>query len=197
MQLDDASQDLIFRKARSINAWLDKPVPDSLVREVYELLKWGPTSTNSSPARILVLRTPEAKARLRGALIPQNVDKTMTAPVVAIVGNDTRFYEHIPKLFAHNPAAKAWFEGEANRPMAEGTAARNGTLQGAYLMVAARALGLDCGPISGFDNAKVDAEFFPGGRIRSNFICNLGYADPSKIMPRNPRLSFDEACTLL
>lgn len=197
MQLDDASQDLIFRKARSINAWLDKPVPDSLVREVYELMKWGPTSTNSSPARILFLRTPEAKARLKGALIPQNVDKTMSAPVVAIIGNDTRFYEHIPKLFAHNPGAKAWFEGEANRPIAEITASRNGTLQGAYLMVAARALGLDCGPISGFDNAKVDAEFFPGGRIRSNFICNLGYADPAKIMPRNPRLSFDEACTLL
>ena len=197
MTLNDESLDLIFRKARSINVWLDQAVPDDTLRALYDLMKWGPTTANTSPARLLFLRSRESKVRLKPFLIPQNVDKTMTAPVVAILGYDTLFYEHVPKLFAHNPGAKAWFEGEDKKAFVETTALRNSAIQGGYLIVAARSLGLDCGPMSGFDNAGVDAAFFPGGRVKVNFICNLGHADTAKIMPRNPRLSFDEACKLL
>ncbi len=197
MSLDAAALDQIFRKARSINAWLEKPVTDDQIRAIYELMKWGPTSANSSPARILFLRTQAAKERLRPALSAQNTEKTMSAPVAAIIANDSRFYDNLPKLFPHNLTAKSWFEGDEKKDVAAITAMRNATLQGAYLIIAARALGLDCGPMSGFDNAAVDKTFFPDGRLKSNFICNIGYADPAKIMPRNPRLAFEEACQLL
>jgi 3-hydroxypropanoate dehydrogenase len=187
--------DILFRKARTHNAWLPQPVSDDLLRQIYDLMKWGPTSANSSPARILYLRTPQAKERLRPALSPLNVDKTMQAPVTAILAYDLKFYEHLPKLFPNKPNMREMF---SNSPeLAQTGAFRNGTLQGGYFILAARALGLDCGPMSGFDNAKVDAEFFPSSSVKSNFLCNLGYGDPSKLFPRNPRLDFDEACQLL
>jgi 3-hydroxypropanoate dehydrogenase len=194
-KLDDEALDILFRKARTHIFWQDKPVSDDLLRQVYDLMKWGPTSANCSPARILFLRTPEAKERLRHALSPTNVDKTMQAPVTAIIAHDLKFYENLPRLFPNNPAARDWFSG--NQQLAEVTAFRNGTLQGGYFILAARAVGLDCGAMSGFDNAKVDAEFFSGTSVKSNFLCNLGYGDASKLFPRNPRLEFDEACTLL
>jgi 3-hydroxypropanoate dehydrogenase len=194
--LDDAALDLIFRQARTQNGWLDTPVSDGELRAIYDILRTGPTSANSCPARFVFLRTPEAKARLLPALAPGNVDKTKAAPVTAIIGYDTRFYELMAtKLFAHRPEMAQNF---ANNPeFAQITAFRNGTLQGAYFMIAARAVGLDVGGMSGFDNAKVDAEFFPDGRIKSNFLCNVGHGDPSKVMAKLPRLDFEEACTLL
>jgi 3-hydroxypropanoate dehydrogenase len=186
--------DIFFRNARTHITWLDKPVSDDLLRQIYDLMKWGPTSANCSPARILFLRTREAKERLRPVLSPNNVDKTMQAPVTAIIAYDLSFYEQLPRLFPNNPAARGWF---ANSPqLAETTAFRNASLQGGYFILASRSLGLDCGPMSGFDNAKVDQEFFPP-TVKSNFLCNLGYGDPSKLFPRNPRLDFDEACKLL
>ena len=192
--LNDEALDILFRNARTHISWLDKAVSDHQLRQIYDLMKWGPTSANCSPGRILFLRTREAKERLRPALSPNNVDKTMAAPVTAIIGYDLKFYEHLPRLFPNNPAARGWF---ADSPaLAETTAFRNGSLQGGYFILAARAQGLDCGPMSGFDNAKVDAEFFPP-TVKSNFLCNLGYGDHSKIFPRNPRLEFDEACKLL
>lgn len=190
---DDKSLDIIFRNARTHNGWQDKPVSDDTLRALYELMKWGPTSANCSPARILFLKTREAKERLRPALSAGNMEKTMAAPVTAVVGYDLQFYELLPRLFPHNPDAKNWFSGKA----AEITAFRNGSLQGGYLIVAARAVGLDTGPMSGFDNAKLDAEFWPDGRVKSNFLCNLGYGDPSKLFSRSPRLDFDEACSIL
>lgn len=193
--LDDRALDVIFRKARTHNAWLHKPVSDDALRQVYELMKWGPTSANCSPARILFIRTPEAKQRLKPALSAGNRDKTMAAPVTAILGYDLEFHDMLPRLFPHDQSARSWFAGKPE--VIQATAFRNGTLQGAYLMIAARACGLDCGPMSGFDNAKVDAEFFPGGRVRSNFLCNLGYGDAKGLFRRSPRLTFDEACTLL
>jgi 3-hydroxypropanoate dehydrogenase len=195
--LDDKALDLLFRNARSQNGWLDKPVSDDQLRAIYDVMKWGPTSANSSPARIVWVRTPEGKARLRPALSEGNTEKTMTAPVVAIVAYDTQFYELLPRLFPHNPEAITWFKGPGTEAAAAATAFRNGTLQGAYLIMAARALGLECGPMSGFDNAKVDAAFFPDGRYKSNFLCGIGYGDHSKIFPRSPRLPFEEACTLM
>ena len=189
--------DILFRKARTHNGWLDKPVADDALRQLYDLMKWGPTSANSSPARILFLRSPEAKQRLLPALSPNNADKTMAAPVTAIIGYDTKFYDHLPRLFPHNQEARSWF---ANSPQfAETSAFRNGTLQGGYFILAARSVGLDCGPMSGFDNAKVDAEFFTGplASVKSNFLCNLGHGDPSKLLPRSPRFDFDEVCHLL
>jgi 3-hydroxypropanoate dehydrogenase len=194
-KLDEAGLDLLFRKARTQNGWLDTPVSDDQLRAVYDIMRLGPTSANSCPARFLFLRTPEAKARLLPALNPGNVEKTKAAPVTAIIGYDTRFYELLPKLFPHRPDMKDPFA--KNPQLAETTAFRNGTLQGAYFMIAARALGLDVGGMSGFNNAQVDAEFFPDGRVKSNFLCNVGYGDPSKLLPRLPRLDFDEACTLL
>jgi 3-hydroxypropanoate dehydrogenase len=158
-------------------------------------LRFGPTSANCSPARFLFLVTPAAKERLRPHLSAGNTEKTMTAPVTAVVGYDLFFYEKLVQLFPHNLEARSWFEGK--EALIQATAARNGSLQGAYLIIAARALGLDCGPMSGFDNAGVDAEFFPDGRIKSNFLCNLGYADHSLLPPRNPRLEFEQACRLL
>ena len=207
--LTDEALDVLFRKARTYSAWQDRPVSDETLRQLYEVMKWGPTSANSNPARILFLRTPEAKARLRPALAPGNVEKVMTAPVTAIVAYDLQFHGKLPRLFPHNPAMRDRF---AQAPeLVEVTARRNSSLQGAYLIIAARALGLDCGPLSGFDNAKVDEEFFdagspcadceqeciPAGHVKSNFICNLGYGDAATLHPRLPRLAFDEACTLL
>jgi 3-hydroxypropanoate dehydrogenase len=195
MPLDGPALNLLFHEARTHNAWLDKPVSDHELHKLYDVLKFAPTSGNSSPARFLFLRSKEAKQRLAPALMPANLEKTMTAPVVAIVAHDLHFYEHLPKLFPHNPGFKDIFVNSP--PLADVTAFRNGTLQGAYLILAARAVGLDCGPMSGFDNAKVDAEFFAGTDTKSNFLCNLGYGDASKLFPRSPRLTFDEACKIL
>jgi len=207
--LSDEALDQIFRQARTHRSWLDKPVSDETLHQLYNLMKWGPTSANTSPARILFLRTPEAKQKLAPALSPGNVEKTMQAPVTAIIGYDLRFYEKLPKLAPHSPKMRDSFAGDPQ--LTEITAKRNSSLQGAYLIIAARALGLDCGPMSGFDNAKVDHEFFGAGReergldqeffpvthVRSNFLCNIGYGDPAKLLPRSPRLDFDEACVLL
>ena len=195
--LNDQAFDTLFRTARSQNGWQDRPVSDEQLRAVYDLMKWGPTSANCSPARIVFLRTREAKERLVPALSASNVEKVRTAPVVAIVAHDLKFYDLIPRLFPHNPGARDWFAGDANLAAAQITAMRNGTLQGAYLMIAARALGLDCGPMSGIDTAKIDAEFFAGTTVRTNFITGIGYGDHAKIFNRSPRLSFEEACTLL
>jgi 3-hydroxypropanoate dehydrogenase len=195
-KLDQAALDQLFLAARTQNGWLPNPVTDDQLREIYAIMRMGPTSANTCPARILFLRTPEAKARLLPALSAGNVDKTKQAPVTAIIGYDTRFYAWMPKkLFAHRPEMADNYA--RNTALAQITAFRNGTLQGAYFMLAARAVGLDVGGMSGFDNAKVDLEFFPDGRVKSNFLCNLGHGDPSKIMPRLPRLDFDEACTLV
>ncbi len=186
--------DQLFLKARTHNAWLDKPVPDDLLKQIVEIMKWGPTSANQSPARIIFVKSPEAKARLKPYLQAGNVEKTMKAPVCAIIGHDLDFYEHLPKLFPHTDA-KSWFVG--NEPLIETSAFRNGTLQGGYFILAARALGLDCGPMSGFDNEGVDREFFAGTRIKSNFLCNLGYGDPAALFPRSPRFSFDEMAKII
>jgi 3-hydroxypropanoate dehydrogenase len=208
-RLDDAALDLIFRNARTHSAWLDKPVSDETLRAIYDILKWGPTSANTSPARFIFLRSKAAKERLRPCLAPGNVEKTMTAPVTTIIAYDLKFYEKLPKLFPHSPAMRGNFE--KNPQLVEVTARRNSSLQGAYLMIAARAVGLDCGPMSGFDNAKLDEEFFgagkecegcdqeffPEGHVKSNFLCNLGYGDSAKLYPRNPRLDFNEACDIL
>ena len=188
------SLDQLFREARTHWVWRPEPVPIGLLKEVYELARFGPTSANSSPARFVFITTPGAKARLLPALSPGNVEKTQTAPVNVIVAWDTEFYEKLPQLF---PARDMRSVFAANPALIHETAFRNGTLQGAYLMMAARALGLDCGPMSGFDQQKVNAEFFPDGKWKANFLCNLGYGDPSKLFPRNPRLSFDEACRAL
>jgi 3-hydroxypropanoate dehydrogenase len=193
--LSSEAMDTLFREARTHNVWLPQPVSDQVLRQIYDLMKWGPTSANSSPARIVFLRTKEAKERLRPALMPLNVDKTLQAPVTAILAYDLKFFEHLPKLFPMKPDMKNMFSGSAE--LAQITAFRNGTLQGGYFILAARALGLDCGPMSGFDNAKVDAEFFPSSSVKSNFLCNLGYGDHSKLFPRSPRLDFEEACQLL
>lgn len=193
--LDNQAKDVIFRAARTHNAF-SGTVSDSQLRELYELMKWGPTTMNTQPMRIVFVRSQQAKDKLRPALSPGNLDKTMAAPVTAIIAYDPRFYEHLPKTFSHRPDAIKGFQGDDKLAANERTAFRNGTLQGAYFIIAARALGLDCGPMSGFDNAKVDAAFFPDGRCKSNFLCNLGRGDPSKIFPRNPRLTFEEACRI-
>jgi 3-hydroxypropanoate dehydrogenase len=195
--LDAVGRDLLFRAARTYSAWLDRPVDDAKLVELYDLLNWGPTSANGLPLRVLFLKSREAKERLRPALSPGNVDKTMAAPVTAILAYDTRFYEFLPETFPHEPEAVSWFTGPGKERVAEETAFRNSSLQGGYFILAARAVGLDCGPMSGFDRAKVDAEFFPDGRWRSNFLCNLGYGDPSKLPPRNPRLPFETVCRIL
>ena len=200
---------LLFREARTHNGWLDRPIADETLQQLYEIMKWGPTSANGCPGRFLFLRTQSAKGKLLPALAPGNVEKTMAAPVTVIIAYDLKFYEKLPKLFPHNAGMRDHFA--ANPQLIEVTARRNASLQGAYLMLAARALGLDCGPMSGFDNAKLDEafcdlgrecqgadqEFFPEGHWKSNFLCNLGYGDPSKLLPRSPRLEFNEACKLL
>jgi nitroreductase len=192
---DDASLDLLFRQARTQNGWDGRPVSDAELREIYELMKWGPTSANCSPLRILFLKTPQAKARLLPAMSGGNQDKTRTAPVTAILAYDTEFYEKLPTLFPHAPDARSWFAG--NAASIEATAFRNSSLQGAYFILAARAVGLDTGPMSGFDVNKVNAEFFPDGKFKVNFICNLGHGDSAKLFGRSPRLSFDEVCKIL
>ena len=191
--LDDKAIDQLFREARSYNGWQAKTVNEATLRQLYEVLKMGPTSANGTPARFVFVKSPAAKARLRPCLAPGNVEKTMAAPVTVIVGYDTEFYEELPRLFPHADA-RPWFVG--NPELIQSTAFRNSSLQGGYLILAARALGLDCGPMSGFDNEKVDAEFFPDGRIESNFLVNLGYGDPSTLFPRGPRLASEEACQI-
>lgn len=192
--LTDETLGQIFLEARTHTAWLDQPVTDEQLRTIYDLMKWGPTSANSSPARFVFIRSQEAKERLRPTLAAGNVDKTMAAPVTVIVAYDLHFYEHLPRLF-NKPVMRDLFA--SNEQLALETARRNSSLQGAYFIVAARALGLDCGPMSGFDNAKLDEEFFAGSAVKSNFLCNLGYGDPSKLFPRNPRFDFDEVCKVL
>lgn len=192
--LTDQGFDLVFRQARTANGWLDKPVGDDVLMKIYDDMKWGPTSANSSPLRIVFLKTQHGKERLKPFLMEGNVPKVMTAPVTAILAYDTQFYDHLPKLFPHADA-RSWFKG--NDALINETAMRNSSLQGAYFMISARAHGLDCGPMSGFDQAKTNAEFFPEGRFKTNFICALGYGDPAKLFPRSPRLGFDEACQIV
>jgi 3-hydroxypropanoate dehydrogenase len=192
--LPQAAIDQLFLEAHTCNAWQDKPVADELLQRLYDALRMAPTSMNCSPARIVFVKTPAAKAKLDSALMEGNRAKSMAAPVTAIIAYDTRFFEQLPTLFPPMPQARDMFAG--NAVLAETTAFRNGTLQGAYLILAARALGLDCGPMSGFDNAKVDELFFAGTGVKSNFLCNLGYGDEKGIYPRNARLSFAEACRI-
>ncbi|KJH67079.1 malonic semialdehyde reductase [Chromobacterium violaceum] len=192
--LSHATLEQLFLNARTHSHWQPRPVSDELLHQLHELLKQAPTSANCSPARFVFVKSEVAKAKLKPCLAAGNVDKTMAAPVCVIVAHDTRFYEHLPQLFPHADA-KSWFEG--NQPLIDTTAFRNGTLQGAYLILAARSLGLDCGPMSGFDNAAVDAAFFPDGRVKSNFLINLGYGEADKLFPRSPRFGFDEACQIL
>jgi 3-hydroxypropanoate dehydrogenase len=193
VSLDSAALDALFRTARTQNKWFDQPVSDELLHELYELVKFGPTSANCSPARFVFVRTPEGKEKLRPALSSGNLEKTMKAPVTVIVGEDTLFYDKLPQLFPHADA-RSWFTSSPE--MAAQTAFRNATLQGGYLILAARALGLDAGPMSGFKPDIVDAAFFAGTSVKSNFLVNLGHGDPSGVFARSPRLSFDEACAL-
>jgi 3-hydroxypropanoate dehydrogenase len=188
---DSATLDLLFYKARTQNHWTDKPVNVAQLEEIWNLTRMGPTSANCSPARLVFVTSPQARKKLKPTLMEGNVDKVMAAPVTAIIGQDMEFYEHLPQLFPHTDA-KSWFAG--NDDLIFTTAFRNATLQGAYFMVAARALGLDCGPMSGFDNAQVDEIFFTGTKIKSNFICSIGYGSGEGLHPRGPRLEFDQAC---
>jgi 3-hydroxypropanoate dehydrogenase len=191
--IPDESLDQLFRTARTQNKWMDTPVSDTLLRAVYDLMRMCPTSANCSPARLVFVTSKEGKAKLKALVSAGNASKVETAPVTVIIGHDMAFYERLPQLFPHTDA-KSWFVG--NPQLIETTAFRNSTLQGAYLMLAARAVGLDCGPMSGFDNDGVDKTFFAGTTIKSNFICGLGHGDPSGVFPRSPRLSFDEACQI-
>lgn len=192
--ISDDALDQLFRAARTQNKWQDKPVSQTLLHALYDLMRMGPTSANCSPARIVFVTSLEGRERLKPFVAPNNVPKVMTAPVVAIIGHDLEFHEKLPTLFPHADA-RSWFAG--NEKLIQTTAFRNGTLQGAYLMMAARAVGLDCGPMSGFDNEGVDRVFFANSPVKSNFICGLGYGDPSGVFPRSPRLSFDEACQVV
>ena len=208
-KLEDAALNTLFRDARTYSKWQPKPVSDQTLHDLYDLLKWGPTSANAGPARFAFIRSKEAKERLRPALAPLNVEKTMTAPVTVLVAYDLRFYEQLIKLFPQKPGMAKLFESSPE--MVEVTAKRNSSLQGAYMIMAARSLGLDCGPMSGFDQLKVDEEFFAAGKpcfgcdqeffseghVKTNFICNIGYGDPSSLFPRLPRLAFSDACSLL
>ncbi|MGH8765687.1 MAG: malonic semialdehyde reductase [Burkholderiales bacterium] len=193
--LDDKALDVLFRQARTHNAFSGE-VSDAQLRQLYELMKWGPTTLNTQPGRIVFVKSKAAKEKLRPALSPGNLDKTMAAPATAIIAYDLQFYENLPKTFPSRPDAIKGFQGEEKKVGNEKVALRNSSLQGAYFIIAARALGLDTGPMSGFDNAKVDAAFFPEGRLKSNFLVNLGKGDASKIFPRNPRLSFEDACRI-
>jgi len=192
--LNDAGWDLLFRNARTRNGWQDRPVPAETLKQLFDLLKWAPTAFNCQPARFIFVQSPEAKERLKPHLMSSNAAKSMKAPVCVIVAYDSKFYDHLPK---HFPAydAKPMFEGNAE--LAEITAKRNGTLQGGYLILAARSLGLDCGPMSGFNQQTLDADFFPDGRFKSNFLVNIGYGTDENLFPRNPRFEFDEACQIL
>jgi 3-hydroxypropanoate dehydrogenase len=193
--LDADALDLLFRNARTHNAWQDRDVSDALLREVYDLYKWGATSMNTSPARIVFVKSKAAKEKLEPCLMEGNRAKTMQAPVCAIIGQDLEFYEKLPVLFPPNPKASEMFRD--NKGLTETTAFRNSSLQGAYLMIAARALGLDCGPMSGFKPSAVDEAFFTGTAIKSNFICNLGYGDVDGLYERGPRLPFEDACSIV
>lgn len=192
--INDEALDLLFRDARTHNDWEARSVSRALMQAVYDLTKFGPTSANCSPARFVFIASAEAKARLKPCLSPGNLEKTMLAPVTVIIGHDMAFYEKLPDLFPHTDA-KSWFVG--NEELIAETAFRNGTLQGGYFILAARALGLNCGPMSGFDKAAVDAAFFAGTAVKSNFLCNIGYGTDENLFPRSPRLPFDEACEIL
>lgn len=195
--LNDEALDVLFRSARTHSAWLKRDVSDDLLRRTFELTVLAPTSANTLPLRIVFVKSPEAKQRIKPALAPGNVDKTMSAPVCAVMATDYRFHEFVPRLFPHNPKFGEGFTQPGKEEFAKTHAFRNATLQAGYFILAARALGLDCGPMSGFDNAKVDAEFFPDGRCKSNFLVNLGYGDPAALRPRLPRLGFDDACRIV
>jgi len=189
-----ATQEQLFTQARTHNGWLDTPVSETQLRQLYDVMKWGPTSANCSPARIVFVRSAQARERLAGCMAAGNVAKTQAAPVTAIIGMDMAFYEKLPVLFPHTDA-KAWFVG--NPSLIDATAFRNSSLQGGYFIIAARSLGLDCGPMSGFDAGKVDEAFFKDTSVKVNFVCSLGYGDPARLHPRSPRLAFDEACQVL
>ncbi len=193
--LESDALDIIFREARSQNKWLDRDVSDEQLHDLYDLMKWGPTSANGFPVRIVFVRSAEQKEKLASVAMDSNASKIRQAPVTAVLGYDLRFFERLPTLFAHDPSMEKLFEN--SKELAEITAFRNGTLQGAYFMIAARSVGLDCGPMSGFDNAGVDELFFPGGRIISNFICSIGYGDPDGLFERLPRPSFDDVCLIV
>lgn len=192
--IDSKALAQLFTEARTHNGWQEKDVPDTILHSIYDAAKFGPTSANCSPVRIIFIKSKEAKEKLRPCLAEGNIEKTMSAPVTAIFGDDYAFYEKLPELFPHADA-KSWFVGNQN--LIDTTAFRNGTLQAAYFILAARAYGIDCGAMSGFDNAKVDEMFFKNTSVKSNFLCNLGYGDVSKLYPRSPRLAFDEACAIL
>jgi len=192
--IDNATLDVLFNNARTHNGWQDRPVTDAQLHQLYDLTKWGPTSANCSPARIVFVRSAEEKEKLVACVSAGNADKTRAAPVTAIIGMDMAFYDKLPQLFPHADA-RSWFAG--NQPVIDATAFRNSSLQGGYFILAARALGLDCGPMSGFDADKLNAAFFAGTSVKVNFICSLGYGDPSKLFGRSPRLSFDEACKIV
>lgn len=192
--LSSSAQEQLFLNARTHNGFLPKPISDDLLQKLYDLLKWGPTSANGSPGRFVFVKSAEAKAKLLTVVSPGNIDKVQSAPITVIIAEDRKFYEKLPTLFPHADA-RSWFEG--NQSLIEATSFRNSSLQGAYLMLAARSLGLDCGPMSGFEAEKLDAAFFSGTSWKSNFLCNLGYGDPTKLYPRLPRLPFSEACQIL
>ncbi|MGH6611028.1 MAG: malonic semialdehyde reductase [Burkholderiaceae bacterium] len=194
-RLDDDALDLIFRKARTQNGWLPKPVPEATLRQLWDLMKFGPTSANCSPLRIVFVQSDEAKEKLAACMSVKNAPKTRAAPVTAITAMDLEFYEQLPRLFPHDQTARSWFAGKPDH--IRETALRNSSLQGAYFIIAARALGLDCGPMSGFDSDELNAAFFAGTSLRVNFVCSLGHGDPQKVFPRSPRLEFDEACRIV
>jgi 3-hydroxypropanoate dehydrogenase len=193
--IDAKTLDTLLRSARTHNVFQDKPVSEDQLRQIHAIMKMGPTSQNSQPARVVFVRTKEGKEKLKPALSPGNLDKTMAAPVTAIIAYDSRFYEHLPRTFPHNPAAKDNYTGAGKEELAQRTAFRNGTLQGAYFIMAVRAVGLDTGAMSGFNNAVVDQAFFPDGRFKSNFLCNIGYGDHAKLFNQNPRLDFEDVCS--
>ncbi|MSP97320.1 MAG: malonic semialdehyde reductase [Betaproteobacteria bacterium] len=195
--LDEKGFDLLFRNARSQNGFTGEPVSDAQLRHLYEVVKWAPTTMNTQPMRLVFVKSAEAKQKLAPALSPGNLDKTLAAPVCAIIAWDSAYFENLPRMFAHRAQAIDLFKGPEKAAHAEKTAFRNGSMQGGYFILAARAIGLDCGPMSGFDNAKVDAAFFPDGGWKSNFLCTLGKGDPSKVMQRLPRLAFEEACRIV
>ena len=192
---DLKSKNLIFKEARTHNDWLDKDISNDILMEIFDLMKWGPTSANCSPARIIFVKSKVSKDRLLPFVIESNLEKTKPAPVTAIIGHDINFHDHLPKLFPHNLDAQNWFNHSID--IAEETAFRNGSMQGAYFIIAARALGLDCGPMSGFDKEGVDNEFFRDTNIKSNFLCNLGYGDKTKLFERSPRFKFNEICEII
>ncbi|HEX7634397.1 MAG TPA: malonic semialdehyde reductase [Noviherbaspirillum sp.] len=193
--LNETALNTLFLEARTYNGWRDLPVSDEQLRQIYDLMKWGPTSANCTPARIVFVKSPEAKEKLLACMSPGNIEKTKTAPVTAIIGMDMEFYEKLPKLFPHNLEARSWFAG--NQANIEATAMRNSSLQGGYFILAARAVGLDCAPMSGFNADKLNGAFFAGTTIKANFVCSLGYGDTSKLHPRGPRLAFEEACRIV